>query len=374
MSVKERAKVFDPQSVTPLASKSTLPRRSENGSFSNYPSLDISQDTRCGDSPLSPYKNGQAVQMVQLGANALELEDMPPPLPRRSPSPSRQEDGDLIIFDADECSESSASKDAANLVQPPLPRRTQSSDAKMPSSNRKRPLPVPNKSEALLQKFKALSLAKEPSRTTPRLPRSDITNVPVSNNGNRPIIMIDNEPYENEDLLANKDIICDGEPPSNLKNESKDAQDNSEQQGVVSKKTFDDVQQSIKRPPPKPPKPDENSWKISQTMDSLLIDAKHNLDQVGQMTKPVIASANRGLEWTRVGAKKALDNSAVPKVFMNTKDDFTDAAAKLTGKDGLCSKCQGLSNDIDQIHKQFDGSKKDFEWATPLSRIIYHAD
>ena len=59
---------------------------------------------------------------------------------------------------------------------------------------------------------------------------------------------------------------------------------------------------------------------------------------------------------------------------MNTKDDFTDAAAKVTGKGGLCSKCQELSNDFDQIHKKPDGSKEDFEWATPLSRIIYHAD
>ena len=75
-------------------------------------------------------------------------------------------------------------------------------------------------------------------------------------------------------------------------------------------------------------------------MDSLLIDTKHNLDQV------------------------------VPMI----KDDLTDAAARVTGKDELCSKCQGLSNDIDQIQKQFDGSKKDFEWATPLSRIIHHAD
>ena len=62
-------------------------------------------------------------------------------------------------------------------------------------------------------------------------------------------------------------------------------------------------------------------------MGSLLIDTKHNLDQVGPMIK----------------------------------DDLTDAAARVTGKDGLCSKCQGLSNDIDQIHKQLDGSKKDFE-------------
>ena len=37
-------------------------------------------------------------------------------------------------------------------------------------------------------------------------------------------------------------------------------------------------------------------------------------------------------------------------------------------------QCQGLSNGIDQIHKQSDGSKKPCEWATPLSGIIYHAD
>lgn len=140
MSVKERAKVFEPKSISPLASKSTLPQRSENVSSSSHPSLYISQDSRDGDSPLLSYKNAQAVQIVQLGADAhkalssVQLEDMPPLLPRRPSSPGRQEDGDLIILDADECSESSASnKDAANLLPPPLPRRTQSSDAKLPS-------------------------------------------------------------------------------------------------------------------------------------------------------------------------------------------------------------------------------------------------
>lgn len=373
MSVKERVKAFDPQSISPLASKSTLPRRPGNGSPSKYPRLDVSQNTRSGDSPLSSYQNGQAVQTVDLGASAIELEGMPPPLPRRPSSPGGRKDEDLIILDADECSESSSSKDAAQLLQSPLPHNsTQSSNAKMPSSNRKRPLPVPNKSEALLQKFKALSLAKEPSKTVPRLPRSNSSKVPLSNDDDRAIIMIDNDPYENENFLADKDMICDGKPPREIM--SKDAQDNSEQQGLVSETFSDDVQQFIKRPPPKPPKPGENKWKISQTMDSLFIDTKHNLDQVGQMTKPVVAGAGRGLEWTRVGAKNALDNIAVPKVFMNTKDDFTDVAAKLSGKDGLCSKCQGLSNDVDQTQKQFDGSKKDFEWATPLSRTIYHAD
>ena len=128
MSVKERAKAFEPQSISPLASKSALPQRSENVSSSNHPSLYISQKSRGEKSPLSSYKNGQA---VQLGADALktlssaQLEDMPPLLPRRPSSPGRQEDGDLIFLDADERSESSASKDAANLLPPPLPRRTQ---------------------------------------------------------------------------------------------------------------------------------------------------------------------------------------------------------------------------------------------------------
>ena len=91
------------------------------------------------------------------------------------------------------------------------------------------------------------------------------------------------------------------------------------------------------------------------------------------MTKPIAAGAFH-LEWMRPDATSALDNIGVPNVFMNTKDDFTDVAAKLSGKDGPCSKCQGLSKNIDQIHKQFDGSKKDVEWVTPLSRVIYHAD
>ena len=35
--------------------------------------------------------------------------------------------------------------------------------------------------------------------------------------------MIDNDPYEEEDLLTNKDTICDREPPFNLKNETEEA-------------------------------------------------------------------------------------------------------------------------------------------------------
>lgn len=314
MSVKERAKVFEPQSLSPLAS--TLPQRSENSSSSNHPSLYISQIARGGDSPLSSYKNGQAVQISQLDADALQtrssaqLEDMPPLLPRRPCSPGRQEDEDLIILDADVYSESSASKDAANLLPQPLPCRTQSSDAKLPSSDGKRPLLLPNKSEALLQKFKALSLVKEPMRTIPGLLRSNTTDIPVSNNDDRtPIIMIDIDADQNEELSAAKDLECDIETLSNSKNRTKYTQDNSEQQAVVSKNFFDDVKKSIKRPPSKPPKPGENRGKLSQTMDSLLIDAKHNLDQVAQITKPVVAGAGRGLEWTRIGAKNALDNN-----------------------------------------------------------------
>ena len=370
MSVKERVKAFDSQSISLLTSESTLPRPSGNGSPSNYASLDASQNSRSGDSPLPSYTNGQAVQTVNLGAGALELEDMPPPLLRRPSSPGGQEDGDLIILDADECSELSSSKDAAHLLQSPLSHSTQSSNAKMPSTNRKRPPPVANKSEALLQKYKILLLAKEPSR----LPRSNCSDVPLSNNDDRTIVMIDNDRYENENFLADKDMLCDREPPSARENEPKDAQNNSVQQGVVSKTFSNEIQQLVKRPPPKPAKPDEIKWKLSQTMDPLFINAKHNLDHVGQMTKPVVAGAGFHLEWMRADAKNAIDNIVDPRLFMNTKDDFMDVAAKASGKDGLCSKCQGFSNDIDQIHKQVDGSKKDFEWATPLSRIIYHAD
>lgn len=157
MSVKERAQVFEPQSISSLSSKRNLPQRSEKVSSSNHPSLYISRNTRGGDSPLSSYKNGQAIPIFQFGADALEtlsftqLEDMPPLRPRRPSFPGRQEDRDLITLDADECSEPSASKYAANLQPPPLPRRAQSSDAKPPSSDSKRSPSVPRKSEPLLQ-------------------------------------------------------------------------------------------------------------------------------------------------------------------------------------------------------------------------------
>ena len=357
MSVKERAKAFDTQSPSHLPSKSTLPLPSRNASPSNYSSLHVSQNAPSGYRPLSPSKNEQAVQMVN---SALELEDMPPPLPRQFSSTGRQEDGDPVTLDADECSESSSSTNAAHLLQPELTRSPQSSNAKFSSSTRKRPLLVAKKSAALLEKFNALSVATEPSRTILMLPRSKSTNVPFSINNDSTVIMTDNDPYEHEDSLAKEDMVCDKELPSAWRNEPKDAQDNNKQQDVVSRNFFDDVQQFIKRPAPKPPRPGEDKWKISQA--------------IGQMTKPVVAGAGHGLEWTRVGAKNALDNSAVPNIFMKTMDDITDVAAKAIGKHGLCSNCQGLSNDIDQMHKQFDGSKKGFEWTTPLSRIIYHAD
>ena len=372
MSVKERAKVFE--STSPLASKSTLPQRSENVSPSNDPFLAISQNTQSGGTPLLPCQKRQAVQMVHENLSSAQLENMAPPLPRRHSSRGRQEDGYLITFDVDHSSESSASKDAANLLRPPIPRTTQSSDAKLPPSNGKRRLPVPQKSKALLQKFTPLPLAKETSWPVPKLLPTNDTNIPVPNNYDRTLIRIDNDAYQSENLPADKDLICDIGTHTNSKTGTKDAQGNSEQQEVVSGNFFDDAQRFIQRPPSIPPKPGENKWKISQRMDSLLIDAKHNLDQVGKMTKPVVTGAGRGVEWTRAGAKNALDNTAVPKVFMNTKDDFTDAAAKVIGKEGLCSKCQELSSDIDQNHRTIDGLKKDIEWATPLSRIIYHAD
>ena len=355
MSVKERAKDFESQPISPLASKRPLPRPLENVSSSNHPLLDISQNT--------------------LSSAPLEEMPTPSPLPRRPSFLVGSEGKDLITFGANDLSESSSSKNAANLPQTPLPRRTHSSEAELPPSKAKRPLPVPQKSEALSQKVKAASLAKESLGPIRRLRQSNVTNtsIPLSNNDDKTPITIDNDVDLNEDPWAGTDVIRDIETHSNSKDGTIGAQDNSEQQVVVSRSFFDDVQRFIKGPPPNPAKPGEDRWKISQTMDSLLIDAKHNLEHVGQMTKPVVAGAGRGLEWTRVSAKNALDHTAVPKVFMDTKDDFTDAAAKVTGKDGLCSKCQELSDDIDRIHK-LDGSKEDFEWATPLSRIIYHAD
>ena len=140
MSIKERAKVFEP---------------SENISSSNHSLLGVSQITRDGDSPLSPY---------------------------------------------------------------------QSSEAKLPSSNVKRPPPVPQKSEALSQKFNAASLTKELLGPSRRLPQSNITNnsIPLSNNDDKVPIIINNNIDSNEDSLAGIDKIYDIELHSNSKDKTKD--------------------------------------------------------------------------------------------------------------------------------------------------------
>ena len=98
MSVKERARVFDPQSISSLAPKSTLLQRSEKGSPSDYSSLHILKHSMWGQSALALQN--------WAGEGAVELEDISLSLPRRTPSPSTQEDGNLIILHADKRSES----------------------------------------------------------------------------------------------------------------------------------------------------------------------------------------------------------------------------------------------------------------------------
>ena len=139
---------------------------------------------------------------------------------------------------------SSTTKDAAKLLKQPIPRRTQSSEAKLPSSNVKRPLPVPRKSEALLQKSKALSLANNPLQPIARFPQSNVTNagVPLSNNDDKTPIIIDNDADSSEDCSAGTNVIHNIDPHPDSKDGTNDAQDSSEQKVVVPKNFFDDVQ------------------------------------------------------------------------------------------------------------------------------------
>ena len=114
--------------------------------------------------------------------------------------------------------------------------------------------------------------------------------------------------------------------------------------------------------------------KISQTVNPLLANTKEGFDKVALAAKPVVAEAGRGLNQVGVGAKTVFDKTGVSTGFMKTQDDVTDAAAKLLANSGLCSKCQRLPVHAILSQESTETAEQDLEWATPLSRVIYHAD
>ncbi|MCJ1387786.1 hypothetical protein MMC18_000629 [Xylographa bjoerkii] len=269
------------------------------------------------------------------------------------------------------------SNDAVSLLEaPPLPARSYSSNGRLQQSGIRAPPPVPSKSLAITQRFSALHPANGPHWSRPEISRTQSTNLPPIDNDNTAFIsMIDNDLEHGEGHSRTEHAWIEAEATFPLEEEPEDPLQQVFRQATnFSTKLFGNVQNFVTTVPPKPPKPAELGRKISQTINPLLSGAKENLDKAVLAAKPVVTEVGRGLDGVRVGAKTVLDNTGVSKVFMETQDDFSDAAAKLKGKDGLCSKCQALPVDLYLSNQAVGTSETELEWATPLSRIIYHAD
>ncbi|MCJ1399500.1 hypothetical protein MMC11_002702 [Xylographa trunciseda] len=268
--------------------------------------------------------------------------------------------------------------DAVSLLEaPPLPERSYSSDGRLQKSSIRPPPPVPSKSSTINQKFNALQSSATPRWSNPEILRTQNTDLPPQADRSRAYIsLIDNDVEQTEGHSPPQHAWPDTEVPSPTHDESDDPLQLVFRQATnFSAKLFGDVQKFVATAPLKPPKPAELGQKISQSVNPLLSGAKDNLNKVVLAAKPVVLEVGRGLDGVRVGAKTVLlDNTGVSKVFMDTQDDFIDATAKLKGKDGLCSKCQTLPTDLYLSDTATGNAEPESEWATPLSRIIYHAD
>ena len=86
------------------------------------------------------------------------------------------------------------------------------------------------------------------------------------------------------------------------------------------------------------------------------IDPSKRIQQATQSTRQGLSNA-----FQTIGEK-----TGTTQAFANTKADFEDILNKLSGDPGLCSKCKTLQAEVT--------ISRESQWATPLSRIIYHAD
>lgn len=229
----------------------------------------------------------------------------------------------------------------------PLPVRThQSTDGKLQSSG-KRPPPVPSKSSAVLKTFESLHISA--GDNPPELPRRSTTNIPVVQEDESLISSVDSK--LNDEFLRASPVV----PQPNTEHSSLPRVDSDDGLGQIKRGITD------------------FGSKVSQTVNPLLNNTRDSLDKVAVAAKPVVTEAGRGLRQVGVGAKAFLDKTGVSTAFVKTQDDVTDAAAKLVGNSGLCSKCRQLPVDVVLSEEVAKISEPDFEWATPLMRVIYHA-
>ena len=146
-----------------------------------------------------------------------------------------------------------------------------------------------------------------------------------------------------------------------------------QQANQLTRKWSDNAQDIVAARPLKPPKPHQIGAKLSKTIDPLLRDAKTGGEKIREATKPAREQAGQGFAQAAARTKETLDSMGVSAAFLATQDDIADAKSKIRGKDGVCSKCRRLPMDR-YIYGYAQTQEPSVEWATPLSRLIYHAE
>ena len=293
---------------------------------------------------------------------------------------------DQNVSETEPSEASTAPEHSINLLSAaPVSTRSQSSYGRLQKSTIKKPPPIPSKSDSTIKKFNALRLAQKPAGNSSGLPRPGQQDNPELYSGDEaPIIMVNNDPGPNvgssppdyassEHVQPNEEISqsSDSDPEVSLQHATR-------QLPNFSKNVFGSVQSLVTTGPLKPPEPAELGRRISQTMNPLFNTVKENFDKAVVVAKPVAREigrgANRGFDEMRNRTQTVLDKSGVSKMFMKTQDDIADCAMKLKCSDGLCSKCRVLPASLKLSNEAKEALAADLEWATPLSRVIYHAD
>lgn len=228
-------------------------------------------------------------------------------------------------------------------IPPPMPpqyNRSLSTNGRLQNSKAKSPPPVPSKPNTIQQKLDKLQLGKTPRGPLPGIIRTKgINSARLDRHEETLIIIESNDEEPGGDNLISEHPQLDEETPS--------------------------------------PPQDEPRNALIQVTQQVSDFSKGFVNNAGGIINPLATKARGGLLDMGVGAKKLLDKTKIPTVFMATHNDLADITSKMNGAEGLCKKCQTLPVHLylsNPSKQKIESLGSEAQWATPLSRILYHAD
>lgn len=244
------------------------------------------------------------------------------------------------LFGSESHSSSTALKSAEILLPvPPQHGRSLSTDGRPQNSKAKPPPPVPSKPNNIQQKLNELQLVKTPRWSPPGTTRTGRTNAvrPVDEG----VLIVTASDNERHDVGHSplEHLRRDEETPPSTEDEPRNA--------------------------------------LIQATQQVSTFSKDFVNNAGGIINPLATKARGGLVDMGVGAKKLFDKTKIPAVFMATQNDLVDITLKMKGAEGLCKKCQSLPVDLylsNPSKQKIESLGSEAQWATPLSRVIYHAD